>query len=119
MAWRVGAVVASALVAGCGGGSPPRDVGTAAPGTAAPQPDAHLFVHSGCGACHTLRAAGTRGRSGPDLDTSERLSRAQIRAALTEGANGMPNYEGRLNAAQLDALAAFIYRATHARRFSP
>ena len=75
-----------------------------------------LFAREHCGDCHALAAVGARGRGGgPDFDTSERLSRAQLRAALLEGANGMPSYAGRLAPRQLDALAAFLFAATHAR----
>jgi mono/diheme cytochrome c family protein len=51
-----------------------------------------LFRAAGCGACHALHDARTRGVTGPDFDTSERLDRAQILSGLVEGANGMPSY---------------------------
>jgi len=115
VSWASGfalAVVASLLVA-CGGGAgatAPRR--PAAPDLAAGR---RLFLAERCGACHALAAVGARGGSGPDFDTSERLTRAQLRAALAEGANGMPSYAGRLARRQLEALATFLYAATHAR----
>ena len=72
-----------------------------------------VFLRAGCGSCHTLAGAGTHGRFGPDFDTSELLSASQLRASLTEGANGMPSFRGRLNDAQLSALADFLYKQTH------
>lgn len=83
------------------------------PVSAAPDAGRQLFARERCGSCHTLAAAGARGRSGPDLDSSERLNRAQLRVSLVEGANGMPSFAGRLDARQLDTLADFLYRATH------
>lgn len=102
-----GALAAAAvLVTACGAGAPPR---AAAPSVAEGR---RLFATEHCGDCHALAAVGARGGSGPDFDTSERLTRAQLRAALTEGANGMPSYAGRLAPAQLDAVAAFLLVAT-------
>ena len=93
--------------AGCGGGT------RATPRTAVPAPDGgRLFVKSGCGHCHALASAGTRGGSGPDFDTSEKLDLRQIRTSLVEGSNGMPSYAGRLTSRQLDAIAAFIHHST-------
>ena len=116
MSWAAGfaLVVLAALLVACGGGGA---VATVPPHPAAPDLAAgrRLFLAARCGDCHALAALGARGGSGPDFDTSERLTRAQLRAALVEGANGMPSYAGRLAPAQLDALAAFLYAATHAR----
>lgn len=105
-------VLASLALAGTGCGGRPA---------AAPSADAgarqgrHVFVRSGCGSCHALAAAGTRGGIGPDFDTSERLNQAQIRASLVEGSNGMPSYARRLDARQMTAVTVFLYRATHRR----
>ena len=94
-------------------------------GARAPSPPARsalpegrrLFAREHCGACHALAAVGARGvGGGPDFDTSERLTRAQLRTALVAGANGMPSYAGRLAPRQLDSLAAFLFAATHAPR---
>lgn len=74
-----------------------------------------MFLSTGCGSCHALSDAGTHGRLGPDFDTSERLNRAQLRTALTEGANGMPSYAGRLSHRQLDAVTSYLYTQTHRR----
>jgi len=96
-------VAAGALTSGCGAIGPSAG---AVSGRA-------LFLGTGCGSCHTLAGAGTHGRLGPDFDTSELLSASQLRASLTEGANGMPSFRGRLNDAQLSAVADFLYTQTH------
>jgi mono/diheme cytochrome c family protein len=68
-----------------------------------------LFVKERCGGCHALRAVGAKGGQGPSFDARrERLSRAQLRRALAEGANGMPSYARRLSPRQLDQLTAFL-----------
>ena len=94
-------LVALALVgAGCGGA----------------HPDARgLFVGAGCGHCHALHDAHTRGGSGPDFDTSERLDRAQILRGMVEGANGMPSYAHRLTSRQREALAGYLLRVAWRR----
>lgn len=86
------------LLAGCGGG-----------GTNGVAAGRALFVKEHCGGCHALRALGARGGQGPSFDAPrEALTRAQLRHALTDGANGMPSYAGRLSARQLDELTAFV-----------
>ena len=96
------------LAAGCGGGGPSRS-SLAAQGE-------RVFVASGCGHCHTVASARTHGATGPNFDTSEQLTRAQIRSSLDEGANGMPSYRGRLSAAQADAVTEFVFQTLHHRR---
>lgn len=82
-----------------------------------------LFLRQGlfCGSCHILKAAGSRGRSGPDLDKAK-LSYAAIVTAVGKGTNpskkwptGMPGYgkAGELNKAEIRDIAAFVYTATH------
>ncbi|MGZ4270392.1 MAG: c-type cytochrome [Solirubrobacteraceae bacterium] len=110
----VGAAALALLAAGCGGSShaPARAQTTAV----RPSPAGALFVAVGCGDCHALRAAGARGQSGPDFDTSEVLTPAQIRTGILEGANGMPSYRGKLSGRQLDRLTALIAGAMRGRR---
>jgi mono/diheme cytochrome c family protein len=74
-----------------------------------------VFRSAGCGSCHTLAAAHTGGRVGPDFDTSERLGRRQIRDQLNVGEGGMPSFEHRLTAHEEDAVTTFLYEATHDR----
>jgi mono/diheme cytochrome c family protein len=62
------------LLAGCGSGKvvgpfPGGTIPKAAPApTGNPTAGKAVFASSGCGACHTLTAAGATGKIGPDLD---------------------------------------------------
>ena len=97
--------VAGALAAGCGGSSG----GLAAQGR-------HVFVTAGCGDCHALAAVHARGRIGPDFDTSEPLSRAEIRLQLRAGVGGMPSYRSRLTRRQQDAVVEFVFETLSQRK---
>jgi mono/diheme cytochrome c family protein len=99
------ALAATALAAAGCGSSAARHAGDHA--------GRRVFLSAGCGACHALKAAGTQGGVGPDLDSSERLSRAVIRRQITLGIGGMPSYAGRLTPSQMDAVARFVYDSTH------
>lgn len=81
-----------------------------------------VFARMGCGSCHTLAAAGSRGEIGPDLD--QRLpghTRASLVERITRGpaADGtfspMPdNFRDRLDDDELDALVDFLLAARQA-----
>lgn len=124
-------------LAGCGGGDPEveeigfdteGDQGSATfapqdePGDAGPprvenpQPQRgsarSVFAHS-CGTCHTLAAAGTDSRIGPDLD-SLRPTAARVRAAIENGAgNIMP--ANLLVPRDARRVARFVAEATRGR----
>jgi mono/diheme cytochrome c family protein len=72
-----------------------------------------VFGSAGCGTCHTLRAAGANGQIGPNLDSLS-PTYAQVRAKVRRGGGGMPSFAGRLSAAQIRDVAAFV--ATSAGR---
>jgi mono/diheme cytochrome c family protein len=113
------ALVVVVLVTGSGFAvaAGPRVPGNAARGKA-------LFLRTGlfCGSCHTLKAAKSRGRDGPNLDKTK-PSYAKIVERITKGRNatrrwptGMPGYSGNhafVNEAQIRDIAAFVYTATH------
>src|SRR5579871_5481983 len=114
IALSLAALVLSAALAV--GGRAARAPGNAALGKA-------LFVRAGvfCGSCHTLRAARSTGRDGPNLDATK-PSYARIVAVVAKGSNptkqwptGMPAYarNHELRPAQIEAIAAFVYGATH------
>ena len=73
---RAGLIVLFAtLLVGCGGEetvSPTGPVEGTLPKAEAGNPaqGKALFVSEGCGGCHTFMAAGTSGKTGPDLDES-------------------------------------------------
>lgn len=83
-----------------------------------------LYVRPGvfCGSCHTLKAAKSTGRDGPNLD-STRPSYARIVSLVAKGSapskrwpTGMPGYGGKhpiLTPAMIRDIAAFIVEATH------
>jgi mono/diheme cytochrome c family protein len=81
-----------------------------------------------CGTCHTLKAAGSAGTIGPNLNTvSPALSETTIIAAIDNGgasvmtkaaaskyAVTMEAYKGTLPTTTVDDIAAFVYTSTHA-----
>jgi cytochrome c551/c552 len=94
---------------------------------AAPTVDAKgIFVSAGCGACHTLSAAGTSAKVGPDLDTAPAADAKKANMALTDFvresivnpnafvAPGFPkgvmptNFGSSLSKTKIDALVSFI-----------
>ena len=71
-----------------------------------------LFVKTGCVACHTLSAAGATGVSGPNLDL-RKPTVAKVVQIVGSGGGAMQPYIGVLTTAQIDAVAQFVYTATH------
>ena len=80
----------------------------------------------GCGSCHTMKAAGTRGTVGPNLDkeltadpaSATRESIVDPNKEIVSGysANVMPtNYGTALTAQELDALVNYVYHSTKAK----
>ena len=101
---RTLALLCAALVvgaSGCGGengsaGKPRREA-------TGPQ----VFTLAGCGDCHTLAAAGSRGTMGPNLDQL-RPSRGQVVAQVVQGGNGMPSFTSKLTRQEIDAVAEYV-----------
>ncbi len=84
-----------------------------------------LFV-STCGVCHTLKAAGTVGNVGPNLDKVAPLTEPVIMKAITYGGatvmskaaagrytTRMFAYKGALTTDQINNIAAYVYTSTH------
>jgi mono/diheme cytochrome c family protein len=67
-----------------------------------------------CALCHTLEAAGAAGTIGPSLDELK-PDRARELAVVRTGIGPMPPYDGKLTAEQIEAVAAFIAKATGAQ----
>jgi mono/diheme cytochrome c family protein len=112
----VALVVVLALV-----GGPVLGASAAQPGNAVIGKKLYLQAGVFCGSCHTLKAAGSKGRDGPNLDKSK-PSYAAIVAIVTKGRNpskkwptGMPGYGKRSELSKLAIrdVAAFVYSATH------
>jgi mono/diheme cytochrome c family protein len=115
--------VLGALLAGCGGEetvSPTGEVEGTLPKAEAGNPaeGKAQFSELGCGGCHTFKAAGTSGKTGPDLDQSLQGKDAEfIRESIVnpnaEIAQGfqpgvMPNYGEQLESGQVADLVAFL-----------
>jgi mono/diheme cytochrome c family protein len=85
--------------------------------SAAPQGNAtagkSVFASAGCGACHTLKAAGSTGTVGPNLDQLKPPYDTVVHQVENGGA-GMPPFKGQLSAKQIQDVAAFVVASTHA-----
>jgi mono/diheme cytochrome c family protein len=66
-----------------------------------------VFATAGCGACHTLKAAGASGQAGPNLDAL-RPGFERVRSQVERGGGGMPAFSGQLSPAQIRDVAAFV-----------
>lgn len=97
------------------------------PGAEPPQvtggPGAQVFANNGCGGCHTLKAAGSGGVTGPNLDEvlpnqSESLIHESIvnpNAKIAKGypPNVMPqNFEQLLSEKELEDLVKYLSEST-------
>jgi cbb3-type cytochrome c oxidase subunit III len=60
-----------------------------------------------CGSCHTLKAAGTSGTVGPNLDDLK-PALARVVKQVTNGGAIMPAFKGKLTDAQIQAVAKFV-----------
>ena len=121
---RAGLIVLFAtLLVGCGGEetvSPTGPVEGTLPKAEAGNPARGkvLFVSEGCGGCHTFKAAGTSGKTGPDLDKGlQGKDEAYIRESIVDPnakvAAGfqpgvMPPYGETLESKQVADLVAFL-----------
>lgn len=82
---------------------------TAGCGSTAKGP-AGQFASLGCGSCHTLKAAGSHGSVGPNLDDLK-PSVSAVEQQVRNGGGGMPSFSGRLTTAQIHALAVYVSRS--------
>jgi cbb3-type cytochrome c oxidase subunit III len=68
---------------------------------------AKIFKGAGCAGCHTLAAAGATGTIGPDLDQLKPPT-AIVAHQVTVGGGVMPAFQGKLTAAQIQAVAKYV-----------
>ncbi len=66
-----------------------------------------LFASAGCGGCHRLKAAGSSGNVGPNLDDLK-PSEARVAKQVTNGGGVMPAFKGQLTATQIKAVATYV-----------
>jgi mono/diheme cytochrome c family protein len=90
---------------------------TSTPPPAAPaQGDASagkaVFASAGCGGCHTLKAAGTSGTVGPNLDDLK-PALDRIVHQVEVGGGPMPAFKGQLSDKQIQDVSAYVYASTH------
>jgi mono/diheme cytochrome c family protein len=90
---------------------------TTAPATSAAQGDPaagkQVFASAGCGGCHTLKAAGSSGNVGPDLDQLK-PDAARVVHQVEVGGGPMPSFKASLSPKQIRDVAAFVATSTHA-----
>jgi mono/diheme cytochrome c family protein len=94
----------------------PGSGGTTSTSTATAQGDPvagkAVFASAGCGGCHTLKAAGSSGTVGPNLDQLK-PPLARIVLQVNNGGGPMPAFKDQLSAKQIQDVAAFVYTSTH------
>ncbi len=70
-----------------------------------------LWGANGCGACHTLEAAGSNGMVGPNLDESKPDYALAVNR-VTNGKGAMPSFKASLSAKQIADVAAYVVAST-------
>ena len=65
-----------------------------------------------CGVCHTLKAAGSSGDIGPNLDQLM-LSMDRIIYSVTNGIGVMPAWEEILTTEEIESVAYYIFKSTN------
>ena len=65
-----------------------------------------------CGVCHTLKAAGSTGTIGPNLDQLK-PQMSQIIVAVTNGIGAMQAWEGILTYEEIEAVAYYVFNSTN------
>ena len=93
----VAAYVAAVAGTGNANAGKPQQLGT----------DGKKIFQAECASCHTLKAAGTNGTIGPNLD---QLKPAEpvVERQVTNGGAVMPAFKGKLSAAQITAVAKYV-----------
>jgi mono/diheme cytochrome c family protein len=119
------ALAGAVVVSGCGGGGSSSSSNTeeaaeekseegtsekeARSGAGSLSAEGKEVFTANCGSCHTLKAAGTSGEVGPDLDELE-PDLATVENQVVNGGGGMPAFgnEGILNAKEIKAVATYV-----------
>lgn len=70
-----------------------------------------VFASAGCGGCHTLKAAGSSGNVGPNLDQLHPSFKA-VHDQVEHGGGAMPAFHGQLSEQQIANVAAFVSSST-------
>ena len=99
------------------GEEPPASTGeTTTTGASEPAGDAAageaVFASAGCVGCHTLKAAGSTGNVGPNLDQAK-PDLSLVIDRVTNGKGVMPSFKGQLDEKQIQDVAAYVVASTH------
>ena len=94
------------LAAGCGGKGHENSSGSTSS-----LPGAKVFDSAGCGGCHTLSAAKSKGTVGPNLDQL-RPDQQTVARQVKNGGVGMPSFAKKLNEVQISQVAEFVSEST-------
>jgi mono/diheme cytochrome c family protein len=70
-----------------------------------------VFASAGCGGCHTLKAAGSSGNVGPNLDQLKPPFDRVVHQ-VEVGGGPMPSFKDALSAKQIQDVAAFVVSST-------
>jgi mono/diheme cytochrome c family protein len=68
---------------------------------------ADIFSCAGCASCHTLKASGSTGTAGPNLDQLK-PSESRVSHQVMVGGGLMPSFTGTLTPAQIAAVAKYV-----------
>jgi mono/diheme cytochrome c family protein len=74
---------------------------------------AGIFSNSGCGTCHTLKAAGTTG--GIDLDAFQPEQQTVIDNVSNGNTGGIPGLQPPADPAMIRNVASYVYCVTHGK----
>jgi mono/diheme cytochrome c family protein len=102
VACAAGLPVQGAVDAGCGPGP-----STGGGGGGSSTDGKAIFNDQGCSSCHTLKAAGSTGTIGPNLDQST-IDEAGAIKQVTNGGGVMPAFKDKLSDEQIKAVAHFV-----------
>ena len=70
---------------------------------------ADIFKLGPCGGCHTMKAAGTTGTTGYNLDRiASQLTLAIVARQVADGGSKMPAFKSQLTPAQIQAVAQYV-----------
>jgi cbb3-type cytochrome c oxidase subunit III len=71
--------------------------------------DGKSIFATNCSSCHTLKAAGSTGTIGPNLDSlAPKLTLAIVTHQVENGGAVMPAFKGQLTPQQIDAVAKYV-----------
>jgi cytochrome c553 len=110
------AMISAVLIFGRESGTAPASAAEAPaatpPSSANADAGKQVFVTASCGSCHTMKAAGSNGEIGPNLDQLK-PNFGTIVHQVEVGGGPMPAFKGQLSDQQIQDVAAYVYKSTH------